>query len=856
MAEKSTTERTVKVKFDGEAAGVARAAREAERELKRLRTEAEKEQKAFRSQIDGGVDSMIKGFTGVATGILKVGAAAGSAQGLVGVAGTVASLSGTLLALPAVALAGAVGIGTLKLATAGFGDAVNAKDQEAWTEATKNMAPAAVATAAAIRDQRDEFTDLRKAVQGQFFAGFDDDVRSLAETFLPLLKTGLGDVAAEMNGVGRAGAKALLEPAAVNDVNEVLTGTKDLFHELEPAVGNVLSGILGIGGVGATKLGALGKVITGVTADFKAWVDQGVESGKINDLIDDGVESGKKLGQVVGNLGSIGHKVFTGLEVDGGGFLDGMIETTQAVEDFLDSAAGQEAIKALGETLRVVSDVARNILTVALRELAPIIIELAPAAQEVATAVGQWLVQAIETVGPLLQVTAGFLSDNKEVLGELVPLLIGAAVAYKGLQVAKEVKGWVSGIPSLFDDVGRTAGSASDKIGDAGTGKGLAGRLGGLKALGAAAAIGGIAVGLDEINQSVAESNPEKIGMVEDQLHNLVGAGKEVLSLNFGGIFKDISSEWEQLTRKFETGESPIGKIVGEYDRFARNVQITPITFATNTDPARQDVDQLLKEVNDSAGTININGNDNPAGFALRRILDEIKAGHETVTIDGQSVPADEALAFVIGRINRGSGTVSMNGNDQPAGAILAGLLSNINNSGGSVNVSANDSSARGVVNSLVQDINGRQVSIFVNAVGDRGGFASAGRLAGGGPVQGPGSGTSDTAGWFALSNGEHVWTAAEVDAAGGHASVARMRQAVRFGMVAGLAGGGPAMPSFLTAGRLPRQAGPRVNVAAPQTAVTVMIDGQEFRGMVQTQIDDSNRQTRRSQFVGSGRGW
>lgn len=65
---------------------------------------------------------------------------------------------------------------------------------------------------------------------------------------------------------------------------------------------------------------------------------------------------------------------------------------------------------------------------------------------------------------------------------------------------------------------------------------------------------------------------------------------------------------------------------------------------------------------------------------------------------------------------------------------------------------------------------------------------STAGRMAFGGPVHGPGTGTSDTAGLFALSNNEHVWTAKEVAAAGGHGAVAAMRKGVL-----GLARGGPA---------------------------------------------------------------
>jgi len=65
------------------------------------------------------------------------------------------------------------------------------------------------------------------------------------------------------------------------------------------------------------------------------------------------------------------------------------------------------------------------------------------------------------------------------------------------------------------------------------------------------------------------------------------------------------------------------------------------------------------------------------------------------------------------------------------------------------------------------------------------GGHAASGRATGG-AIHGPGTGTSDTAGLFRLSNGEHVWTAREVRAAGGHGVMEAMRRSVR-----GLAKGG-----------------------------------------------------------------
>ncbi|TDC02277.1 hypothetical protein E1091_01115 [Micromonospora fluostatini] len=65
-----------------------------------------------------------------------------------------------------------------------------------------------------------------------------------------------------------------------------------------------------------------------------------------------------------------------------------------------------------------------------------------------------------------------------------------------------------------------------------------------------------------------------------------------------------------------------------------------------------------------------------------------------------------------------------------------------------------------------------------------------------GGPVIGPGTGTSDSI-LGRLSHGEHVWTAAEVAAAGGHAEVQAMRRAVLEGHTGAFRHGGPVGDGF-----------------------------------------------------------
>jgi len=95
-------------------------------------------------------------------------------------------------------------------------------------------------------------------------------------------------------------------------------------------------------------------------------------------------------------------------------------------------------------------------------------------------------------------------------------------------------------------------------------------------------------------------------------------------------------------------------------------------------------------------------------------------------------------------------------------------------------------------------------------------GSGRMGTYASGGPVYGPGTGTSDSI-VARLSNGEHVWTAREVAAAGGHGNILALRREVLASRRApGFADGGPVYA------QAPRYVEPSLRlVTQPSGAVT-----------------------------------
>jgi TP901 family phage tail tape measure protein len=89
----------------------------------------------------------------------------------------------------------------------------------------------------------------------------------------------------------------------------------------------------------------------------------------------------------------------------------------------------------------------------------------------------------------------------------------------------------------------------------------------------------------------------------------------------------------------------------------------------------------------------------------------------------------------------------------------------------------ANTAAAESAVNRLITMFDGTQFTVPVRGSAD---WMGPGR-AGGGPIIGPGTSTSDSI-LTPTSNGEHIWSAAEVQAAGGHDQMEAWRHAVLSG--------------------------------------------------------------------------
>lgn len=519
----ASTTSTIRLRIEATVEGFRDAVRGAEVQLRRMAAVVKENDKFF----DRLGTSIGKSFKALAA----IGAISNTVGTVVALTSSLSNLIPILALAPAAVFTLVAAIGTFKLATAGFSDALKGN-----AEAMAKLAPSARETAQAIQGLKPQFEALRKSVQQEFFKNFASDVKLLGSTYLPVLQAKLPRIAAAFNDMGRSITRALTTNGASDDINIALTNTAKLLENARNAVGHLVTAFIPLIAVGSTYLPNIGTAIDGAADKFRAWSLRVTSDGSLRDWIDGAIREFGFLHDVITNIGDIFSAVFTGLNQGAGkDFLQTLADSTRVLADFLAQAEQQQALQALGAAFATIGQVVRDVFLEALKQLSPIIVELAPVVQEIARVIGDLLVNALQIAGPLLLDLARFLNDNKTAIADLAPLVLGLWVAFKGASVLTGVIGSLRGLSTA-----------------------LGGPINLLKA-GGIVALGALAIKIDEINVATAKVENRPLNDMEDTLHDLVGAGQEILTLDFDGILSDISSELTEVHDKFLDGTSPIG---------------------------------------------------------------------------------------------------------------------------------------------------------------------------------------------------------------------------------------------------------------------------------------------------------
>lgn len=402
-------ERTIKIKFDGTAAGLARATASAKAQLKALEKQVDKNKKTLEGMANGAGKAAASFAMMAARGALFLSSISTGASVVMAITSALAAMAGIL----PVAVAGVASLGAVML-TAKLG-ADGAKRAFAQLTPTLNS--------------------LKAAVSKSFESALMPGVNNL-KTVIPQLKTGFQSIATAMGGAFTQATLVLKTSAATEQLKTILDNTSKVVKNLGAALGPVLAAFLRIAAVGSGALVGLTSGIGAAADRFNAFVQRAADSGQLQAWIDGAIAAFKSLFSVIGDIGHIIASVFSALDDAGVGLGGTIAVVVGQIREFVDSAQGQEVLRSLATTIKEVGDAVGKILGEALRAVGPAIPPLLDAFRQLVATVTPTFVTVVRGFGVALQAVAGFLQQNMSWLGPVALALGTILVVIKAVVIA------------------------------------------------------------------------------------------------------------------------------------------------------------------------------------------------------------------------------------------------------------------------------------------------------------------------------------------------------------------------------------------------------------------------------------
>lgn len=374
---------------------------------------------------------MGRGFTASMKGLLNTFKFAGLAS-LIGGAGPLAGALEPLVGLSGLAPGGIAALGasiaTLVIGLRGVkGALAQSGDPGLFAAALAKLAPAAQSAVRALAALKPAMHDLRMEVQQNLFAGLADSLKQLGGMWLPMLKTGLGQVAGGFNDVFRNILQVLTTDGALSSMSETLSNIATSVHKAAGGFQGFITGFLDLARVGSTFLPQMGQGFTNLGDKFAQWTARVTSDGSFAKFIQGGLDAFRQLLPLLHDVGSIVGSVVKALGAVGPGLGPiGVLLHQLAV--FFDSAQGMQALLAIVTTLAQLSSLAGGIIMAILPPLAQILVVLSgaltPIINILSTQLMPIITQILGTLGQaFIPVIVAVAASLAEVLVHLMPFI-------------------------------------------------------------------------------------------------------------------------------------------------------------------------------------------------------------------------------------------------------------------------------------------------------------------------------------------------------------------------------------------------------------------------------------------------
>ncbi|MFG3438324.1 hypothetical protein ACGF0J_13865 [Nonomuraea sp. NPDC047897] len=326
---------------------------------------------------------------------------AATAQTAVGLGAALAPAAGIVAALPGAIALGQAALATLRAALLGVGEAFSAAlgdDPKTFEESLKGLSPAAQAAARELRSVKPSIDTLKGAVQDAFFQPLAGHIRAVAAAVVGPLQSGMQGVAREFGLAGAEVARFAASSATVSAISAVFSSLRSALAAMQPAVQPLLAGFRDLVVVGAQFSSGLAPGIASAAQRFGEFLSNAAQSGQALGWMQGAMEVFRQLGGIAKDLIGIVRGVFHAMETGGANALGIVGQLLSQVNQFVNSAQGQQILVTIFRSLSQVGAALGPIFTA----LGGALAQVAPHIANIATALGPGIAAAISALGPAL----------------------------------------------------------------------------------------------------------------------------------------------------------------------------------------------------------------------------------------------------------------------------------------------------------------------------------------------------------------------------------------------------------------------------------------------------------------------
>lgn len=226
-------------------------------------------------------------------------------------------------------------------AAAAAATATAATSMDKYNTALENLSPNARAFVEEVRNLGGAWKDLRLEVQDNLFDGLGTSITDLAERYFPVLRTGLGDIATEINGGLRRALDDLGSESSQLDWTKIFENTRQAIGPLLDGLSDLFGSLTNIAAIGSEFLPGFGDSFSNVMKEFREFTESEEGQNKIRTFMQDSIEALGDIKDLFWEIGRVIGGLFSTSDKTGESMISGMTSELKKFADWLNTDEGK-----------------------------------------------------------------------------------------------------------------------------------------------------------------------------------------------------------------------------------------------------------------------------------------------------------------------------------------------------------------------------------------------------------------------------------------------------------------------------------------------------------------------------------